>query len=42
LKNKNLKRKIIEKVALCRNFEEQVFENIKNKIIKLPVYLSAG
>ena len=42
MKNKNLNRKIIEKVALCRNFEEQVFENIKNKIIKLPVYLSAG
>lgn len=42
MKNKIFKKKIIEKVALCRNFEEFVFENVKKKLIKFPVYLSAG
>ena len=28
--------------SVCRNFELNVFEAIKNKIIKIPVYLSGG
>jgi pyruvate dehydrogenase E1 component alpha subunit len=33
---------IYEKAALCRAFEEEVFRNLQNKNIKIPVYLSAG
>ena len=28
--------------SVCRNFELNIFEAIKNKIIKIPVYLSGG
>ena len=34
--------KVYKKAAVNRNFELKVFENVKNKNIKLPVYLSAG
>jgi TPP-dependent pyruvate/acetoin dehydrogenase alpha subunit len=33
---------IFEKASLCRLFEESVFERVQNKIISIPVYLSAG
>ena len=28
--------------SFCRNFELNIFDAIKNKIIKIPVYLSGG
>ena len=34
--------KIFQKAAICRSFEEEVFRNLENKNIKIPVYLSAG
>jgi len=37
-----LKKKIFEKAALCRAFEEEVFNQVRLGNIKLPVYLSAG
>jgi len=33
---------ILDKASLCRLFEESVYERVQNKIIKIPVYLSAG
>ena len=38
----SFKKNIFKKAALCRHFEINVFENVQNKRIKLPVYLSAG
>ena len=32
----------LKKASLCRHFENEVFKRTKNKIIKFPVYLSAG
>ncbi len=40
--HKKLRIKIFEKAALCRSFEVNAFNYSKNKIIKIPVYLSAG
>ena len=34
--------KIHKKAAICRAFEEEVFDLVQKKIIKIPVYLSAG
>ena len=34
--------KILEKASLCRHFENKVFDLIKKKKIKFPVYFSAG
>lgn len=31
-----------KKASFCRHFENEVYKNIQNKNIKLPVYLSAG
>jgi TPP-dependent pyruvate/acetoin dehydrogenase alpha subunit len=31
-----------KKVSFCRHFENQVYKNVQNKNIKIPVYLSAG
>jgi pyruvate dehydrogenase E1 component alpha subunit len=31
-----------KKASLCRHFENQVYQNVQNRNIKLPVYLSAG
>jgi TPP-dependent pyruvate/acetoin dehydrogenase alpha subunit len=39
---KELKLRIFEKAALCRAFENEVFQQVKLGVIKLPVYLSAG
>ncbi len=36
------KKRVFKKAALCRNFENETFKAIQNKIIKYPVYLSAG
>jgi len=33
---------VFKKTSINRNFELKVFENVQNKNIKLPVYLSAG
>jgi len=35
-------KKIFRKAALSRAFEEEAFEKIQEKIIKIPAYLSAG
>ena len=32
----------LKKASLCRHFENEVFNKVKNKVIKFPVYLSAG
>ena len=34
--------KTFEKASYCRHFEEQVIENLKNKKISVPTYVSAG
>jgi len=34
--------KIYKKASLCREFEKEVFRQVENKTIKIPVYLSAG
>mgnify|MGYP000256394923 CR=1 FL=1 len=39
---KNYIWEVFKKTAFSRHFELNVFENVKNKKIKLPVYLSAG
>ena len=33
---------VFEKSSLCRHFENETYKKIKTKIIKFPVYLSAG
>ena len=40
--NKNYRYQVFEKASLARNFEEEVIANVKNKKIKIPVYVSAG
>jgi len=34
--------KVFKKASLCRNFEQFVFDGIKNKMFRFPIYLSAG
>ena len=31
-----------KKASLCRHFENEVFNRVRNKTINFPVYLSAG
>ena len=31
-----------KRASLCRNFEQYVFDGIRNKLFKFPIYLSAG
>jgi pyruvate dehydrogenase E1 component alpha subunit len=38
----NFRLKVFNRSSKCRVFDEKVFNLIKNKIIKFPVYLSAG
>ena len=38
----NFKLSVFKKAALCRNFENETFKKIEQKIIQIPVYLSAG
>ena len=33
---------VFKRAAICRNFEQYVFEGIKAKLFKFPIYLSAG
>lgn len=33
---------VFKKASFCRHFENEVYKNVGNKNIKLPVYLSAG
>ena len=42
MNNLNLKKNILKKAAICRHFEQNVYECVKKKKIKLPVYLSSG
>ena len=39
---KNFRLEIFKKAALCRNFENELYKKVQEKIIKFPVYLSAG
>ena len=39
---KTFRYEVFTKAALARNFEEEVINNVKNKNIKIPVYVSAG
>jgi TPP-dependent pyruvate/acetoin dehydrogenase alpha subunit len=34
--------RVFKRASLCRNFEQYVFDGIKEKMFKLPIYLSAG
>jgi len=34
--------KVFERASICRNFEDIVYFNVQHKVIKYPVYLSAG
>jgi|TARA_Y100000294_G_scaffold177930_1_gene205708 TPP-dependent pyruvate/acetoin dehydrogenase alpha subunit len=40
--NKKLKINIFKRASLCRHFEENVYKYVQKKIIKFPIYLSAG
>jgi TPP-dependent pyruvate/acetoin dehydrogenase alpha subunit len=33
---------VFKRASLCRNFEQYVFNGIRNNMFKLPIYLSAG
>jgi TPP-dependent pyruvate/acetoin dehydrogenase alpha subunit len=33
---------VFKKASLCRNFEQYVFDGIRSKMFKFPIYLSAG
>lgn len=39
---KNFRIEVFKKAALCRNFENELYKKVQEKIIKFPVYLSAG
>lgn len=39
---KDIRLEIFKKASLCRNFENELYNKAKRKIIKLPIYLSAG
>jgi pyruvate dehydrogenase E1 component alpha subunit len=38
----NYKLKVFKKASFCRHFENSVYQNIQNKNIKFPTFLSAG
>jgi pyruvate dehydrogenase E1 component alpha subunit len=38
----NFRLNIFKKASFCRHFENQVYQKVQNKTIKIPVYLSAG
>jgi len=38
----NFELEVFKRASLCRNFEQYVFDGIKNKLFKFPLYLSAG
>ena len=37
-----IRREIFRKASLSRAFEEELFKRVKDKEIKIPVYMSAG
>ena len=39
---RSYKLRAFNKASFCRHFENQVYQNVQNKNIKIPVYLSAG
>ena len=39
---KDFRLEVFKKASLCRNFENILFEKVQEKLIKFPVYLSAG
>ena len=38
----NFELEVFKRASLCRNFEQYVFDGIRNKLFKFPIYLSAG
>ena len=42
MSNTEFRFNVFKRAALCRNFEEYVFEGIRNKLFKVPIYLSGG
>jgi len=38
----NYRLNVFKKASFCRHFENQVYKNVQNKNIQIPVYLSAG
>ena len=40
--SENFRMDVFKRAALCRNFEQYVFDGIRNKMFKFPIYLSAG
>ena len=42
INDNNYRLQVFKKASIARNFEEQVIANVKNKNIKIPVYVSAG
>ena len=38
----NFRLEVFKKASLCRNFEEYVFNGIRSKLFRFPIYLSAG
>ena len=39
---KDFRLEVFKKASLCRNFENILYEKVQEKLIKFPVYLSAG
>ena len=42
MKPSKIEIEILKKASLCRHFENEVYLNVENGLIKFPVYLSAG
>ena len=42
MSNKEFRLNVFRRASLCRNFEEYVFQGIKDRLFKFPIYLSAG
>ena len=42
MNTKTFQLETLKKASLCRHFENEVYKRVKNKVIKFPVYLSAG
>lgn len=42
MKNNKFLIEVFKKTSICRHFELKVFNSVREKIIKIPVYLSAG
>lgn len=40
--NKQFRVEVFKRASLCRNFEQYVFNGIREKIFRFPIYLSAG